>query len=461
MDCFRIDGPVALSGSVQVAGSKNAALPILAASLLAEQPVELRRVPQLGDVHVMRRVLACLGAELSPWYRSEAVSDKPASAETSPAPENAFALSIPNMGPIEVPPRLARAMRASFCVLGPLLARRGRAVVPLPGGCRIGPRPIEMHLAGLAALGAELVVDGGRVVARAERLRGATIDLTGPRGSTVTGTANVLSAATRARGKTVILGAAREPEIVDLGRFLQSLGARIEGLGSPVIEITGVDSLGGARHTVIADRIEAATLLLAAAITGCGASGESTVRLTDLVPGDLAPVLAALAAIGFDVTCGEDWVAIRSAARPLPADLVTGPHPGLPTDVQAQFTALLALAIGRSTVRDDVFPERFRHVAQLRRFGANMTAAPGVATIDGCRSLRGATVVASDLRASSALVLAALAAQGRSTVRRIEHLDRGYESLDAKLRQLGATIERTRLESPRRLATSPAVRSAG
>jgi UDP-N-acetylglucosamine 1-carboxyvinyltransferase len=305
-----------------------------------------------------------------------------------------------------------------------------------------------LHLAGLAALGADLSVERDRIVARAGRLRGATINLTGPHGSTVTGTANILSAATRARGKTVILGAAREPEIVDLGRFLASLGARIEGLGSPVIEITGVDGLGGARHTVTADRIEAATLLLAGAITGrFSSSAESTVRVTDVVPGDLAPVLAALGAIGFDIAQGVDWVAIRSAGRPLPAQLATAPHPGLPTDVQAQFTALLALAVGRSTVRDDVFPERFRHVAQLRRFGAGITVQAGTATIDGRRSLHAATVVASDLRASSALVLAALAAAGRSTVRRIDHLDRGYDSLDAKLRSLGARIERVAQET--------------
>ena len=225
MDCFRIDGPVALAGSVPVAGSKNAALPILAASLLAEEPVELCRIPRLGDVQVMLRVLAGLGAEISPWYHPADSTPFTGACGVDAPPCSALALSVPDDGPVEVPVRLARAMRASFCVLGPLLARRGRGVVPLPGGCRIGPRPIDLHLAGLAALGAELSVERDRVVARAGRLRGATINLTGPRGSTVTGTANVLSAATRARGKTVILGAAREPEIVDLGRFLQSLGA--------------------------------------------------------------------------------------------------------------------------------------------------------------------------------------------------------------------------------------------
>jgi UDP-N-acetylglucosamine 1-carboxyvinyltransferase len=425
MDCFQIEGPVALSGSVSIAGSKNAALPILAASLLAEHPVQLHRIPRLGDVRVMLRVLGCLGSEIFPLSGG------------------AWAIASPDAGPVAVPERLARAMRASFCVLGPLLARRGRAVVPLPGGCRIGPRPIDLHLAGLAALGADLSVQGDQVIGRAGRLRGATINLTGPHGSTVTGTANILSAATRARGKTTILGAAREPEIVDLGRFLQSLGARIEGLGTDVIEIVGVESLAGARHTVVADRIEAATLLLAGAITGRWArSADNSLRVTDVVPADIGPVLAALEAVGFDIAQGDDWAAIRSAGRPLPANLVTAPHPGLPTDVQAQFTALLALACGRSRVRDDVFPERFRHAAQLRRFGAGITVQGGTASIEGRRSLHAATVVASDLRASSALVLAALTASGRSTVRRIDHLDRGYESLDVKLRSLGARIER-------------------
>ncbi len=314
MDCFQIEGPVALSGSVSIAGSKNAALPILAASLLAEQPAELHRIPRLGDVRVMLRVLGCLGSEILPL-----LPDRPGKKRTG----RALALSVPDAGPVAVPERLARAMRASFCVLGPLLARRGRAVVPLPGGCRIGQRPIDLHLAGLAALGADLSVQGDQVVGRAGRLRGATINQTGPRGSTVTRTAKIISAPTPARGKTVILGAAREPEIDDLGRFLQSLGARIEGLGTDVIEIVGVDSLAGTRHTIVADRIEAATLLLAGAITGRWArSADNSLRVTDVVPEDLAPVLAALEAVGFDIAQGDDWVAIRSAGRPLPADLV-------------------------------------------------------------------------------------------------------------------------------------------
>jgi UDP-N-acetylglucosamine 1-carboxyvinyltransferase len=442
MDCFRIEGPCRLSGSVAAAGSKNAALPILAASLLAAGPVELSRIPRLDDVRVMLRVLGGLGAEITGL------------------PGDAIGIAVADEGPFEVPAPLARAMRASFCVLGPLLARRGRAVVPLPGGCRIGARPIDLHLAGLAALGADLTVDGDRVIARAGKLRGATINLAGPRGSTVTGTANVLSAAARARGKTVIIGAAREPEIVDLGRFLQSLGARIAGLGSDVLEIVGVDGLGSARHTVIADRIEAATLLLAGAI--CGAANPSaydTVRVTDLVPHDLAAVLAALTAAGFEISRGDDWASIRCTGRPLPARLVARPFPHLPTDVQAQFTALLALATGSSRITDEVFPDRFGHVAALRRFGAGITVDAGTARIEGRHRLRGASVVASDLRASAALVLAALAANGRSTVRRIDHLDRGYESLDAKLRALGAKIER--VASLQHRAASLSLRAAG
>ena len=247
----------------------------------------------------------------------------------------------------------------------------------------------------------------------------------------------------RAEGKTVILGAAREPEIVDLGRCLQSLGARIEGLGSGVIEIVGVESLGSTVHTVIADRIEAATLLLAGAISAAAHPGAAgSVRVTDVVPDDLAAVLAALEATGAKTETGPDWVSVSPAGRPLATRLVAQPFPRLPTDVQAQFTALLSLATGQSTVSDEVFPERFGHAAQLRRFGAGITAHNGSASIEGRHMLVGATVVASDLRASSALVLAALAAHGRSTVRRIDHLDRGYEALDVKLRQLGARIQR-------------------
>jgi len=328
-------------------------------------------------------------------------------------------------------------MRASFCVLGPLLARRGKAIVSLPGGCNIGPRPVDLHLKGLAALGADLRIQYGYVIARATRLRGAEICLDGPHGATVTGTANVMSAAVLAEGTTAITGAAIEPEIVDLGSFLNRLGARIEGLGTPTIRITGVKELGGAAYRVIPDRIEAATLLLAAAITG----GSATV--TGVVPGQLAGVLAKLEAAGSHVEVADDRVAIRAVFPPQPVEIAALPYPGVPSDLQAQFMALLALAQGRSMVSDQVFPSRFMHVAELNRLGAHIETCDGAAIVHGVERLTGATVMASDLRASAALVLAGLAAEGETTVDRIHHLDRGYEHLDRKLNLLGAQIERS------------------
>jgi UDP-N-acetylglucosamine 1-carboxyvinyltransferase len=309
-------------------------------------------------------------------------------------------------------------------------------VVALPGGCNIGDRPVDVHLRGLEALGARLKLQHGYIVAEADRLRGTTIDLIGPRGPTVTGTANLLSAAVLAEGTTVINAAATEPEIVDLGRFLVKLGAQIEGLGTPVIRITGVERLDGAEHRVIPDRIEAATLLLAAAITG----GSVTVRA--VVPADIAEVLKKLGEAGFAIEEGPDWVSISSPGPPLPVDIVAEPYPGIPTDLQSQWTSLLCLGRGRSTVEDRVFPNRFMHLAELNRLGASIRRRNGVAVIDGVEQLAAATTGAPDLRAAAALVIAALAAKGQTVVRQCHHLDRGYERLDEKLNRLGATIER-------------------
>jgi len=399
---------------VRVSGSKNAALPIMAAAILAEGPVRLQGVPRLADVATLSLVLRSLG------LRVEHTADGDLRLETID-PE-----------PVRAEYELVRRMRASFCVLGPLLARRGRAVVPLPGGCNIGHRPVDLHLKGLAALGAELKIEHGNVVAHADRLVGATIDLAGPHGSTVTGTANVLCAAVLAWGETIITGAAREPEIVDLGRFLIALGARIEGLGTPTIRVVGVDRLGNATHRVIPDRIEAATLLLAAAITG----GEATV--TGVVPRHLAQVLTALRATGCRIETGEDHVTI-AAGRPIrPIHVTASAYPGIPTDIQAQWMALLSLARGRSIVRDEVFPERFMHVAELSRLGAHIECRGGKAVVTGVENLTGAEVTATDLRASAALVLAGLAAEGEIIVHRIDHLERGYERLEEKLNHLGA-----------------------
>jgi UDP-N-acetylglucosamine 1-carboxyvinyltransferase len=417
MPHFEITGGTPLHGSVQAAGSKNAALPIMAAAILADELIRLERVPTLTDVQTLSRVLQELGLEVT-------------------ADDGVLHIKTIDPTPVRANEKLVRRMRASFCVLGPLLARRGRAVVPLPGGCNIGNRPVDLHLKGLAALGADIRLEHGCVVASARRLTGADIDLAGPRGSTVTGTANVMSAAVLARGTTVLRRAAVEPEIVDLGRFLVALGAKIEGLGTPTVRIEGVGQLGGCTHRLIPDRIEAATLLMAAAITG----GSATV--TDVVPEHLAAVLEMLESSGVAVTIGPDRVSVVSHSRLRSVNITAVPYPGVPTDVQAQWTALAAVSEGTSRVEDRVFPNRFQHVAELNRLGANIACHAGVATVTGVERLSGARVAACDLRASAALLLAGLAAHGRTIVEHVHHLARGYERLDAKLSWLGAKIER-------------------
>ena len=417
-DKLRILGSTRLDGTVRVSGSKNAALPMMAAAILADEPVRLQRVPRLVDVETLGRVLGELGIEVQR------------------APGGDLLIETVDSRPTRAGWKLVSRMRASFCVLGPLLARRGRAIVSLPGGCNIGPRPVDLHLKGLAALGADLKVEHGSVVARASRLVGTTIDLRGPRGPTVTGTANVLSAAVLARGTTTIRSAATEPEIVDLGNLLNRMGARISGLGSTTLQVDGVDSLGGASYRVIPDRIEAATLLLAAAITG----GAATV--TGLIPEHLEEVLDGLNSAGAELEVGDDWVRLAMNGKLRPVDVTARPYPGIGTDVQAQWMALLSLAEGRSTIRDTVFPERFQHVAELNRLGTRIEMGNSAAKVTGVGHLSGAQVTASDLRASAALVLAGLAAEGETIVHHAHHLDRGYERLDRKLRGLGARIER-------------------
>lgn len=420
MSHFTITGGIPLCGEVAASGSKNAALPIMAAAILASESVTLENVPRLTDVRTLSAVLRGLGVRV---FREE----------------NRMRLETIDMRPVRASQRFVRKMRASFCVLGPLLARRRRAVVPLPGGCNIGDRPVNLHLKGLAALGADIRLERGYVVASTRRLIGANVDLSGPRGPTVTGTANVMSAAALARGHTVIQHAATEPEIVDLGRFLNAAGARIEGLGSPTIHIRGVDQLGGALHRLIPDRIEAATLLMAVAITG-GSATISYVRLDHL-----DEVLLRLDEAGAAIDIAEHRVSIVAAARPRATNLMAAPYPGIPTDLQAQWTALMSLADGRCTVQDRVFPSRFQHIAELNRLGADITYNGDSATVAGVPRLCGARVTACDLRASAALVLAGLAAVGHTTIDSIRHLDRGYEKLDRKLRCLGAKIQR---ESP-------------
>lgn len=418
MECLRISGPVRLSGSVRASGAKNAALPIMAASILASEPVVLERVPDVVDVNTLALLLGHLGVEVKRGL------------------DGLVRIATVDQGPTTADYDLVRQMRASFCVLGPLLARRGRAVVSLPGGCNIGTRPVDLHLKGLAALGAELRIEHGYVIAQARRLRGAEIHLCGASGPTVTGTANVMSAATLAEGRTILTGAAREPEIVDLGSFLNSLGAKIHGLGTSTLEIEGVPRLGGGHYRVIADRIEAGTLLVAAAIT------LGRVRVEGADASHLTAVLMALSDAGCQVTTAHETIELTATTRPRPLCLTALPYPGIPTDLQSQFVALAALAGGTSTIRDGVFPERFMQVAELNRLGANIGRVTDTAMVHGVPRLTAATVMASDLRASAALVLAGLAAEGETIVRRVYHLDRGYERLDVKLAQLGAAIER-------------------
>ena len=454
MSHFEITGGVALHGEVRSSGAKNAALPIMAAAILASEPVRLENVPRLADVRTQAQVLGALGVHVT-WndtLQGIGGADIPvcpragggpralADRNVCPTAENGICptmiLETVDPRPVRAPEGLVRRMRASFCVLGPLLARRGRAVVPLPGGCNIGHRPVDLHLKALAALGADLRLEHGCVVAAAPRLHGAAIDLSGPNGPTVTGTANVMSAAVLARGTTLIRGAALEPEIVDLGHFLLALGAQIDGLGTSTIRIEGVDQLGGATHRLIPDRIEAATLLMAVAING----GAATV--TGVAAKHLTGVLENLRAAGAEIDVAGDRVSL-AVRRPLRAvDVVAQPYPGFPTDLQAQWTALMSVAEGVSRVQDRVFPGRFLHLAELNRLGAKIACHHGVATVVGVARLGGARVTACDLRASAALVLAGLAADDRTTLDHIHHLDRGYQRLDHKLRQLGAKIER-------------------
>jgi UDP-N-acetylglucosamine 1-carboxyvinyltransferase len=423
MTVLRIHGGIPLEGEVRVSGSKNAALPMMAAAILADGLVCLQGVPHLTDVRTLSHALRRLGMDV----RRNDTDD----------------LWLETIDPTQVraPYRLVERMRASFCVLGPLLAKRGRAEVPLPGGCNIGVRPVDLHLKGLSALGANVRLEHGFVIAEADRLVGAKIDLLGPHGTTVTGTANVMMAATLADGTTTITHAAREPEIVDLGNMLNSMGAKIAGLGTEEISVEGVRTLSEARYRVIPDRIEAATLLIAAAIT------HGSVKISGVAPTHLAAVLELLQNAGAEIAAGADWISLEMRRRPLPGDVIAEPYPGVPTDIQAQWTALMALAGGTSRVRDAVFENRFLHAAELNRLGAKISVDGDTAIIDGVPHLSAAAVTASDLRASAALVLAGMAAHGETTIHAVRHLDRGYERLDAKLRQLGALVERSHFVS--------------
>ena len=418
MDKILVHGGRSLEGEVRIGGSKNSALPILAATLLTKERCVIDRVPDLSDIHYMLTILSSLGCEVE---RASGVVQVRAEKILT-----------------EAPYEIVRRMRASVCVLGPLLGREKAAKVSLPGGCVIGDRPIDLHLKGFEALGAKVTVKGGDILLEAARLRGAKINLRGRHGPTVLGTGNIMMAAVLAEGNTIIDGAAEEPEVVDLANFLSAMGARITGAGSQRIEIEGVKELHGAKHTVIPDRIEAGTFLVAGAISG----KRVTIRKTQ--PSHLTAVMNALTLAGFAISHSEESVTISPNGARNPLHLETLPYPAFPTDMQAQFCALLATMNGTSVVTESVFPQRFMHVAELKRMGANIDLDHNRATIHGVQRLNGAPVMASDLRASAALVLAALPADGVTEINRVYHIDRGYERIDEKLNYLGAHIERVK-----------------
>jgi UDP-N-acetylglucosamine 1-carboxyvinyltransferase len=418
MEMFCVEGGRALRGSVRVEGSKNAALPILAATLAVEGEVELQQIPQLQDVTTMNRLLQSMGAVMTQ------------------GPNDSLTVDTRNVHTTMAPYELVRQMRASVCVLGPLLARFGKARVSLPGGCNIGHRPIDLHLRGLAALNADIRLEAGYVVAEAKQLRGAEIDLKGVNGPTVTGTCNVMVAATRAAGKTVIRHAAQEPEVADLASFLSAAGAKISGAGTSTIEIDGVNELHAVQHSVIPDRIEAATLAVGAAIT------HGDVLIENAPCEHMSAVLAILTEIGVGVRVSKAGLRIVAGHNYRPVQFVAEPYPGLPTDTQAQLMAMLALVPGESRITDNVFPDRFMHAAELVRMGADIRVLGNSAIVRGVDRLSAAPVMASDLRASAALVLAALAADGVSEIRRVYHLNRGYRAFEEKLNLLGARIHR-------------------
>jgi UDP-N-acetylglucosamine 1-carboxyvinyltransferase len=419
MDAIVIQGGIPLQGTVDVSGAKNAALPILASSLLAEGAHHFRNVPDLVDVSTMLKLLRTMGCE----------------ADRDETTRHACHVTVhPPITP-EAPYELVKTMRASVVVLGPLVARWGRARVSMPGGCAIGARPIDQHLKGLHALGADIALHEGYVEARAKRLRGGTFafDVV-----TVTGTENVMMAAVLAKGRTQLENCAREPEVEELARVLNKMGARVSGAGTDVITIDGVEALQPVDHAIIPDRIEAGTLLVAAAVTG----GEVFVR--HAVPEHLEAVILKLRQTGCQIRAQAGGLTLKAPAVLRPVDVETHEHPGFPTDMQAQLMVLLSVAKGTSVISENIFENRFMHVPELRRMGADITIRGPNAVVKGVRGLSGAQVMATDLRASASLILAGLRARGKTSVSRVYHLDRGYERLERKLRKLGANIRRVK-----------------
>jgi UDP-N-acetylglucosamine 1-carboxyvinyltransferase len=418
MDKLVVKGGARLTGRVEISGSKNSALPILAATLLTPETCVLHNVPDLSDIRFMLEIMRQLGAKVT--FENGTVTTRAEKVIS------------------EVPYDLVRKMRASICVLGPILARNGQATISEPGGCSIGDRPIDIHLKGLAELGAASHTEGGNVHIPKANLVGKEIFLGGKFGSTVLGTDNVMMAATRAKGTTIIESAACEPEVRDLADFLKKMGAKIEGHGTRRVEIEGVDALGGCEHTVIPDRIEAGTYMVAALITQgdvflAGANGDHLVNVVDRMK-----------SCGAHVKCSAEGIQVSASRKLSSIDLVTETYPGFPTDMQAQMCALMSVTPGISAITEKIFPSRFMHLSELRRMGARVELEGATAILHGVEYLSGAPVMASDLRASAALVLAGLVARGTTEVNRVYHIDRGYEHIDEKLRKLGADIERVR-----------------
>jgi UDP-N-acetylglucosamine 1-carboxyvinyltransferase len=416
LDKLLIKGGEKLAGTVRISGAKNAALPILAGTLLATKPVIVRNVPHLKDVTTTISLLQMMGVKVT--------VDDHLNVEVDAS----------DVTHREAPYELVRTMRASILVLGPLVARFGEADVSLPGGCAIGARPVNLHVSGLQAMGANVSVENGFIKARSDRLKGAHIVFDTV---TVTGTENLLMAAVLADGETVLENAAREPEVTDLANFLVDLGANIDGAGSSTITVQGVAELGGGDYSVLPDRIEAGTYLIAAAMTG------GKVRLKDVAPDTLEAVLIKLAEAGASISSGDDWIELdMKGRRPASVDIRTAPYPAFPTDMQAQFCALNAIADGIGTITETIFENRFQHVLEMQRMGADIQLEGNTAIIKGVDQLTAAPVMATDLRASAGLVLAGLAAVGDTLVDRIYHVDRGYERIEEKFRQIGATIQR-------------------
>ncbi len=421
MDKFVIFGKKKLSGSVPIDGSKNAVLPILAASLLLEKgQCVIENVPNLADVHTMVQVMEVLGAKVEKDMAGKRLMVDASGVKNTTAPYD-----------------LVRKMRASFLVLGPLLGRFGKAKVSLPGGCVLGQRPVNLHLYGFSRMGAQFEEEGGYIIGKAKELTGATIFFDRP---THTGTENIITGAVLAKGKTTILNAACDPEVVDLANFLNKMGAKVEGAGTSIVAISGVKKLESVEHRVIPDRLEAGTFLAATAATG------GYVELTDLCPTHLHMVLIKLSEMGVHVEINKNSLRLKGPARMKAFSITTFPYPGFPTDLQAQMMSLAAVANGTSHIRETVFEDRFTHAAEMTRLGADIQITHDEATIKGVETLKGASIMASDIRAGAGLVVAALAAEGKSEILRVYHIDRGYHQIELKLQHLGADIERVKAD---------------